>query len=112
MITSNLPRLHKPRLLLRDPLQQFRCRLVVPVLWYKLAAHGQIENEAAQSGNGVRRVGDAFILFEKSLPRASASARIAFSWSRRCIVSASASFRLLSNSCGSPWSSGTSCGFL
>jgi len=40
----------KPRLLGRDPLQQFRRRFVPRVLRHQLAARGQIENEAAQAG--------------------------------------------------------------
>ena len=44
---SDLPGLYQPRLLLRNPLQQFSRRLVVWVLIDQLAAHGQIENETA-----------------------------------------------------------------
>ena len=89
---SKGPRLHQPRLLRRDPLQQFRRRFVVRVLRHQLAAHGQIENEAAQPRDRVGRVGDALVVREQAfgVHRASASARIAFNWSRRLAVSASA----------------------
>jgi hypothetical protein len=80
----DFPRIHQPRLLLGDPLQQVRRRFVVRILRHELAAHSQIENEAAQAGDRVRRVGDLVIVCQKAfcVHWASASARIAFNWSR------------------------------
>ena len=80
----DLTRLHQPHLLLRDPLQQFRRRLVARILRHELAAHGQIENEAAQAGYRVRRVSNLLVMRQQAfgVHRASASAKIAFNWSR------------------------------
>ena len=111
---SDLACLHQPRFLRRDPLQQLRRRLVVRVLRHELAAHGQIENEPAQAGNRVGRVGDAFIVGQQASafiasappPGSPSAGRAALA------VSLSAAFSLASSSSGSPWSSATVCGFL
>ncbi len=111
---AGFPCLYQSRLLLRYPRQQFRRRFIPHILCHKLSAHGQIENKAAQASNRVGRVGDLLVMRQKDfrIHRASASARIAFNWSRRLDASVSAAVRLASNSSGSPWSSATVCGFL
>ena len=58
--------LHQPRLLCRDPLQQFRGRLVIRVLFDQPAAHGEVEDEAAQAGHGVGRVGHPVVEGEQA----------------------------------------------
>ena len=62
------------------------------------------ENEAAQTSDRVRRVSNPLVVLQQALSvhRASASARIAFNWSRNAATSFSAASRSASSVSGSP----------
>ena len=73
-------------------------------LFGELATDRQIQHEPPQPRDGVGRVGDPLVVFQKlmGVHRASASARIDFNSPRRRVVSASDAYRAANNSSGSP----------
>ncbi len=117
MILTRLPdfsRLNQPILFLCDEFQQLGSGFVVRVLRHQFAAHGQIEDEAAQALHGAGRFHDRIEVGEQTVRghRVRAPASIAFNRSRTVAASASAAVNSASNVSGSPWSSWRVCGFL
>ncbi len=62
----DLPRLHQPHLLYHNPLQQFRRRFVVRVLFHQLAAHGKVEDGLAEGLDLVEAGGEGSEVVESA----------------------------------------------